>query len=111
MQSIPGFSGTVKLEPLTFNDWLTVVTAPKGLDSTGKGKVDITENLWIEDYPDPQDYLDNLLRFGANDDIGYYDNSTYNNLINQANVNGNASKRDAQYLTAEKLALKQGAWI
>lgn len=99
-------------EPLTFNDWLNVVASPNGLDNTGKtGKVDITENLWIEDYPDPQDYMFNLLHTGANYDIGYFDNKTFNQLVDKADTTFNTAKRASLYIQAEKIALNQGAWI
>lgn len=108
---IPGYFGSVTLKPMTFNDWLGVVATSKGLDKTNIGKVDISENLWIEDYPDAQDYLTNLLHVGSNYDIGYYNNSTFNHLTDNADVNANAAQRTKQYQTAERVALSQGAWI
>ncbi len=104
-----------KLEPLTFNDWLGVVGGPastNGLDNTSsKGHVDITENLWIEDYPDPQDYMTNLLRGGVQYDIGYFNNKTYNKLVDNAEVQPNVTKRRNMYIQAQKIALNAGAWI
>jgi ABC-type transport system substrate-binding protein len=104
-----------KLEPLTFNDWLGVVGGPastNGLDNTStKGHVDITENLWIEDYPDPQDYMTNLLRGGVQYDIGYFNNKTYNKLVDNAEVQPNVTKRKNMYIQAQKIALNAGAWI
>lgn len=101
-----------KLEPLQFNDWLNVVASPKGLDDTGKtGKVDLTENLWIEDYPDPQDYMFNLLHTGANYDIGYFNNKKYNQLVSKADTTFNTKTRANLYIQAQRVALNQGAWI
>ncbi|GEM_PF-1719555 len=100
-----------KLEPLTFNDWLGVVANPNGLDKTGKGKVDITENLWIEDYPDPEDYMYSLLDPTANYDIGYFNNGKYNRLERKANHTFNPGTRARLYQSAENIALSQGAWI
>jgi len=106
------------LKPLTFNQWLGVVGGPS-LDKTVIGKVDLTENLWIEDYPDPQDYMTNLLRSGANYDIGGFNNSTYNALVDKAEIcNKNCKVGKTTYKTradlytkAQKIALNAGAWI
>ena len=107
----PSWNTNVTLNAVPFNTWLGVVGAPGGLDKTSVGKVDITENLWIEDYPDPQDYLTNLLRAGSNYDIGYFNNPTYNSLDDKADVTSNPTQRYALYLKAEKIALRQGAWV
>lgn len=100
-----------KLNPLTFNDWLGVVAAPKGLDHTTIGKVDLTENLWIEDYPDAQDYMFSLLDPKANYDIGYFHNKKYLKYERKANITFAQSKRNKLYFKAAKIALNQGAWI
>lgn len=105
------------LSPLTFNDWLGVVANEngKGLDDVNTAKVgprvDLTENLWIEDYPDAEDYMFNLLDPKANYDIGYFNNPQYNKLVNKGDTTFNQSKRNADYIAASKIALNQGAWI
>ena len=96
----------IKLDPLTFNSWLGVVGT--SLQSTGH---QITENLWIEDYPDPYDYSTLLLRGGQNYDIGGFNNPTYNKLVDRAAVEANPAKRAQMYEAAQHLALSQGAWI
>jgi ABC-type transport system substrate-binding protein len=93
-------------KPLTFNDWLGIVA--QSLDKT---HTQITENLWIEDYPDPQDYCTNLLRAGENYDIGDFNNPTYNKLVDQAEVETNKKVRAQLYIKAQHIALSQGAWI
>jgi ABC-type transport system substrate-binding protein len=97
------------LKPMTFDAWLGVVV--NDLDKTTIGKVDLTENLWQQDYPDAQDYMTNLLRFGANYDIGGFNNPAFNRLADQAEVTFNKSKRNSLYLQASKIALNAGAWI
>jgi ABC-type oligopeptide transport system substrate-binding subunit len=96
----------VNVKPLTFNSWLSVVG--KSLPSTN---TQITENLWIEDYPDPYDYATLLLRAGQNYDIGLFNNAQYNKLVDQAAVEANPTKRAQLYIQAQHIALSQGAWI
>lgn len=96
----------VNVSPLTFNSWLNVVGKP--LPST---KTAITENLWIEDYPDPYDYATLLLRAGQNYDIGLFNNPQYNQLVDQAAIEANPAKRAQLYIKAQHIALSQGAWI
>jgi peptide/nickel transport system substrate-binding protein/oligopeptide transport system substrate-binding protein len=96
----------VKIQGLSFNGWLEVVGQP--LAKTG---TKVTENLWIEDYPDPYDYLTLLLRAGENYDIGGFDNATYNHLVDEASTDQNPVSRAALYRKAQHVALSQGAWI
>jgi peptide/nickel transport system substrate-binding protein/oligopeptide transport system substrate-binding protein len=96
----------ITLKPLNFNAWLNVVG-----QSMTVTKTQITENLWIDDYPDAQDWLAQLLQTGANYDIGSFSNHTYDQLVNQGNVTFNPARRAAIYKRAQKLALNNGAWI
>ena len=96
----------ITLKPLTFNQWLQVVG-----QSMQVTKTQITENLWIDDYPDAQDWLAQLLQTGANYDIGGFSNHTYDQLVNQGNVTFNPARRAAIYRRAQKIALNDGAWI
>jgi ABC-type oligopeptide transport system substrate-binding subunit len=96
----------ITLKPLTFNEWLNVVG-----QSMTVTKTQITENLWIDDYPDGQDWLAQLLQTGANYDIGSFSNHTYDQLVNQGNVTFNPARRAAIYKRAQKIALNDGAWI
>jgi ABC-type transport system substrate-binding protein len=103
---LQGVGASVKLQPLPFNSWLNVVANP--LQSTGH---QLTENLWIEDYPDPYDYTTLLLRHGQNYDIGGFNNPAYNKLVDKAAVEANPTKRAQMYEAAQHIALSQGAWI
>src|SRR5579884_464429 len=96
----------MKLNPLTFNAWLNIVQKPLVQNKTA-----ITENLWIEDYPDPYDYCTLLLRSGQNYDIGGFNNPQYNRLVDQAAVEANPTKRAQLYIKAQHIAVSQGAWI
>ena len=97
---------SITLKPLTFNAWLQVVG--QNMQVT---KTQITENLWIDDYPDAQDWLAQLLQTGANYDIGGFSNHTYDQLVNIGNVTFNPARRASLYKRAQKIALNDGAWI
>lgn len=107
----------VNLAPINFNYWLEIVGDPKGLDADKTNrpdypqKVDLVENLWIEDFPDAEDYMTNLLTPTANYDIGYYNNKSYTQKVTQAEYSFNQSKRNQLYQQAERIALNDGAWI
>jgi oligopeptide transport system substrate-binding protein len=94
------------LAPKTFNQWLGIVGT-----SLQKTNTQVTENLWIEDYPDPYDYCSLLLRAGMNYDIGDFNNPTYNKLVDKAAVESNETTRAQMYEKAQHIALSQGAWI
>lgn len=101
-------AGNVTLKPLTFNAWLVIVGSVSGFQSA---KTQITENLWIDDYPDAQDWLAQLLQTGANYNLGGFSNPTYDSLVNQGNVEFNVAKRAADYSKAMKIVLNDGGWI
>lgn len=96
----------VKVQGLTENDWLNVV----GQD-LNKTSTQIVSNGWQQDYPDPQDYCELLLKSDQNYDIGKWKNATYDKLVTQADTQFNRTKRGNLYKQAEKIALMQGAWI
>lgn len=96
------------LKPLTFNAWLKVVG--QNMNAT-KSQENITENLWIDDYPDPQDWLANLLHSGANYDIGGYSNPQFDHLVDKGDTSFNNSQRAKDYIQAQKLVLNDGGWI
>jgi oligopeptide transport system substrate-binding protein len=104
--NLASIGATVTLKPLTFNAWLGIVTVP--LTTT---KTTITENLWLDDYPDPQDWMSNLLQTSASYDIGGFSNSTFDNLVNKGNVEFNPGARARDYAQASRIAVSQGAWI
>lgn len=106
--NIQAIGGNLTVKPLTFNAWLKVVGQTM---MTTKGQENITENLWLDDYPDTQDWVDNLLRCGANYDIGGFCNKQYDSLVNQGNTSFNDSARAQAYTKAMKIAVNQGAWI
>jgi oligopeptide transport system substrate-binding protein len=104
---LAAIGANITLKPLTFNEWLNVVGGPS-MDTT---KTQITENLWIDDYPDAQDWLSQLLQSTANYDIGGFKNPTYDELVNRGNVTANPTTRGSLYRRAMKIAVNNGAWI
>ncbi len=62
---------------------------------------------WYDDYPDPQDFLDYLIKTGAAENFGNYSNKQLDTLINQGNVAQDQGTRLSKYLQAQKLILTQ----
>ncbi|MDQ2745041.1 MAG: peptide ABC transporter substrate-binding protein [Chloroflexota bacterium] len=105
---LQAIGANVTLKPLTFNSWLKVVGQTM---MATKGQENITENLWLDDYPDAQDWMQNLLYTGANYDIGGFSNPQYDKLVDAGNVEFNAAKRAQDYTQAQKIVLNDGGWI
>ncbi|GAC1326507.1 MAG: peptide ABC transporter substrate-binding protein [Chloroflexota bacterium] len=105
-QQLQAVGFNIKLAPLAANDWLTVV----GQD-LNKTNTQITANGWQQDYPDPQDYIELLLKSDQNYDIGKWKNATFDKLAAKADTEFNKTKRAALYAQAAKIAVTQGAWI
>ena len=104
---LQAIGANVTLKPLTFNAWLKIVAGTLLKDN----HQDITENLWIDDYPDAQDWLQNLLGKGGFDNIGGYSNAQFNTLVNEGNIAATPALRGKYYKEASLLAVKDGAWI
>ncbi len=98
----------VNVQGLSFNDWLKLVAKPTtSLTYTGSGPW--VENLWIDDYPDAQDFTTNLLTPSSIYNVGNYNNSQFNSLTNQA-LTATGSARDQLYVKASRIALNDAAW-
>ncbi|GAC1326503.1 MAG: peptide ABC transporter substrate-binding protein [Chloroflexota bacterium] len=105
-QQLQAVGFNIKAQPLAANDWLNVV----GQD-LNKTSTQIVSNGWQQDYPDPQDYVELLLKSDQNYDIGKWKNATFDKLAANADTDFNKKKRAALYAQAQKIALTQGAWI
>jgi oligopeptide transport system substrate-binding protein len=64
---------------------------------------------WIADYPDPQDFLDVLLKSGAQNNAGDYSNPQFDSLMESAAVEQDTTTRLSQYREAEKIAVQDAA--
>lgn len=98
----------VAIKSVNFSAWLNVVT--QNLNVT-KSQERITENLWVDDFPDPQDWLTNQLRSNATDNIGGFKSNQFDQLVDRADVEPNRAVRSKLYVQAAKIALRGGYWI
>lgn len=96
----------IALQLIATREWDAVVTHP-----LAHSKTQIVLNAWAQDYADPQDYLDLLLRSGQRFDVGGWHDATYDRLVDRANVLVNPRQRAALYIQAQRIALSQGAFI
>jgi oligopeptide transport system substrate-binding protein len=67
---------------------------------------------WIADYPDPQNFLDVLLHSTSVDNnVGGYNNSDYDRLIEEARTEQDQNRRMALYQQAEAILVNDAAII
>lgn len=64
---------------------------------------------WVADYPDPQNFLDNLFHTGASYNTGNYSNTIVNKLLDQAAIESDDSTRINLYHQAEQTILTEAA--
>jgi ABC-type transport system substrate-binding protein len=93
----------IQIKGVPFNEWVTDVTAPTPYA--------VLEDLWIDDYPDPQDFTHNLLSIHGAYDVSNFDNPTFENLIARADVTPVGPDRTNMYIQAQKIALQSVAFI
>ena len=66
---------------------------------------------WVADYPDPQDFLDNLFHTGAAYNSGNYSNPSLDKLLDQAAIEPDYTARINLYHQAEQIVLDEAACI
>ena len=67
---------------------------------------------WIADYPDPQNFLDVLLRSTSIDNnVGGYNNAEFDRLLEQARSEINHDQRTALYQQAEQVLMDDASII
>ncbi len=66
---------------------------------------------WIADYPDPQDFLEYLLKTGSYYNAGKYSNKDVDALLQTAAVEQDAAKRMAMYQQAEQIIMQDAPLI
>jgi oligopeptide transport system substrate-binding protein len=64
---------------------------------------------WVADYPDPQDFLENLFRTGTSYNAGNYSNHHVDELLDQAAIEPDNTTRINLYHQAEKIILDEAA--
>jgi oligopeptide transport system substrate-binding protein len=108
VEDLRAIGAEISTRPLSFHPWLNIIG--KGMNA-GKTRIQLLQNLWIADYPDPQDWFDTLLHTGGNFDIGGFSDARFDSLVGKADLNGNRVQRTQQYQQAQSIALQQGAYI
>ena len=64
---------------------------------------------WVADYPDPQDFLDNLFHTGASYNDGNYSDTKVDKLLDQAAIEPDDTARINLYHQAEQIILSDAA--
>jgi ABC-type transport system substrate-binding protein len=96
----------VRLVPLTGPEYQAAQRQP--LDQAGPRLLQYT---WVQDYPDPQDYLFFLLHSEAVANFGDWHNARYDRLVDRADAISSRKERAKLYVQAQHIALNQGAII
>jgi|SRR5947209_8158567 len=97
-----GAGFNAKTDPISTQDWEQDISHPmsaSGLQATRYG--------WLQDYPDSQDFMDNLFTCTAPENIMGWCNKKFDALVNQADYTFNNKKRASLYFQAEKILLAQ----
>lgn len=66
---------------------------------------------WIADYPDPQNFLGVKLHSASKQNNSQYSNPEVDALLDQADVEKDAEKRQSLYRQAEQLVINDAPWI
>lgn len=91
---------SVSLHPVPRATWIK--------DGNG-GKTQFMFADWFDDYPDPQDFSDYLIRTGAGENWGRYSNPVVDKLFDQGNVQRDAATRAKLYQQAQLIILRDAA--
>ena len=70
------------------------------------GKTQFIFNDWFDDYPDPQDFSDFLIRTGAGENWGRYSNPAVDALFDKGNVERDSATRERIYKQAQLIILR-----
>lgn len=94
---------------LTFDqvglEWTTFLTSRHALE------YDVARNAWSQDYPHPNNFLNDLFRCdGGNNDEGYC-NQAYDALIDQAAGEPDVAKQEALYNQAQTILMEDAPVI
>lgn len=83
------------------------------LNNNETGKQGIFLLAWLEDFPDPSDFLNTLFNSNQSpqNNSTMYSNKTVDKLLNEAAVMPNGPARFALYKQAQNIIMSQAAWI
>jgi oligopeptide transport system substrate-binding protein len=95
----------VRIETVDWDSFLTKVYAGEAL---------FFQNTWLTDYPDPDNWLYQLLcseNFGDGGNITRWRNTEFDTLVKQAQVEIDQGARDDLYKHAEGIAYEEAPWL
>jgi peptide/nickel transport system substrate-binding protein/oligopeptide transport system substrate-binding protein len=84
------------------------------LDKVYAGQALFFQNTWLADYPDPDNWLFQLLdsgNFGDKGNIARWQNSEFDKLVESAQVEPSQQSRADLYKNAEKIASDEAPWL
>lgn len=99
-KAFPGWK--INITSIDFNTLLTDLNA---------GTVQFWAIAWIEDYPDPQDWLTTNLACDSAYNSGHACDATADTLMHTADANQNLTQRLTQYQQAEQILVKEVGWL
>ncbi|MDB5076340.1 MAG: peptide transporter substrate-binding protein, partial [Chloroflexi bacterium] len=70
------------------------------------GKTQFIFSDWFDDYPDPQDFSDYLIRTGAGENWGRYSNPKVDALFDKGNIERDTATRERLYKQAQLIILR-----
>ena len=76
-----------------------------------KGRFQMFDIGWIADYPDPENFLDILFHSESTNNHTHYSNPEVDDLLMQARVETDTTKRYALYSQAEQMILDDAPWV
>ncbi len=100
LKAMPGYP--VSITSIDFNTLLQDLSAHK---------VQFWAIAWIEDYPDPQDWLSTNLTCSSAYNAGYACDPAADKLMAEADANPNQAQRLQQYQQAEQILVKEVGWL
>ncbi len=97
------------LKAIGINIGLHGVPRATWIKDGNSGKTPFMVGDWFDDYPDPQDFSDYLIRTGAGENWGRYSNPTVDALFDKGNVERDAASRERIYKQAQGIILNDAA--
>ena len=120
--TVPGTGGTIGLDlEVIIEMWRQVlgveveiqqVEWATYLDDLNDNKFQAFAGLgWEADYPDPQDFLDILFHSESSINHGAYSNTVVDDILEDARVEADITRRIELYRKAEELIVADAAWV
>jgi ABC-type transport system substrate-binding protein len=88
---------TIGLHPVPRATWIK---------DGNSGKTQFIFSDWFDDYPDPQDFSDYLIRTGAGENWGRYSNPTVDALLDKGNMTRDQASREKIYKQVQLIVLR-----